>query len=104
MRDDSILNTGMGSQSFGTTKVAQQQTLKREESKQVKHENLNKLKPAGELVKEYIDTELASLKDLSTLDMNVVADSLKAEVMGREIARQRIETFKTKILNALRES
>lgn len=103
MRDDSLLNTGASSASFGTTRESQRVSEKRQEQSRAKHEQRLKLKPAGEIVQVELAKEFVVLDSLSTINVGVSGEELKAEMMGRAIAKTRLEAFQTRILNILRE-
>lgn len=103
MRDDSVLATGSSSAAFGSTKAAQRGVEVREEALDDKKEKRAKLKPVAQLVKDEIQKELDAIRNNDTVNVEVDALALKAEMMGRVIAKDRLISFQNRILNALRE-
>lgn len=103
MRDDSVLATGSSSAAFGSTKEAQKVAKVREDALDDKKEKRAKLKPVAQLIKDEIQKELDAIRNNDTVNVETDAESLKAEMMGRVIAKNRLISFQNRILNVLRE-
>lgn len=103
MRDDSVLATGSSSAAFGSTKEAQKVLQVRTDAKEDKKEKKAKLRPVAQLIKDEIQKELDAIRNNDTVNVSVDAESLKAEMMGRVIAKDRLISFQNRILNVLRD-
>jgi hypothetical protein len=99
-RDDSILYSGASSASFA--KPLTEEAIAKKEEAYKKHKEL---KPAGEIVVSEIDRELTLLKFGVYPDEDKMTDELfRVERRARRLAHERLTTFKTHLLNVLREN
>lgn len=103
MRDDSILVTGMTSQSFASPKVRElngKRRLKRDEVREKK----TRLQPAGELVISQLDQEINRIiYEPYPGEDNMTDTEFRAERRARRLTVERLTAVKVRLGNILRD-
>lgn len=105
-RDDSILNTGATSASFGSTQEQKLQAKKRMEMRDEKVELRAKLKPAGEIVRAEIQKDIDEAQKIDYLNIEEILsdEHLKSELMARKRYMQKLIELRNRFDNLLREN
>lgn len=101
MRDDSSLNTGATSASFG---VVHEQTVRTEKSEE-KKERRTKLQPAADVVFAEIKAEMDSVMFINNIDIANAKDEkmFMVEMMARQKYVKYLKQLQNKLDNILRE-
>jgi hypothetical protein len=99
-RDDSILNTGSSSASFGTTQEQKIRVDKREQ----KIEKRAGLLPAGEIVRAEIQKEIDEVRSIDYLNIEsmLTDEHFKSEMMARKKFLEKLIALQNRFDNILR--
>jgi hypothetical protein len=101
-RDDSVLNTGATSASFGSTQEQKIRTELRDE----KIEKRAKLKPAGEIVLAELQKDIDEAQNINYLNIEqmLTEEHFKSELMARKKYLEKLIELKNRFNNLLREN
>lgn len=93
-----MLNTGLSSA------VDRKQAERAEKQKQERASRRQQLTSDGEIIKEWLDKEIADAKDLSKMIINISSEEhVTAQLLGRQYQIESLERMKNKATNILRE-
>lgn len=101
-RDDSLLNTGASSASFGSVKEQQLRTDRREKSVETRAALL----PAGEIVKAELQREIDKARNIDYLqvDQMLTDENFRAELMARKKYLQCLIALQGRFSTLLRDN
>lgn len=99
-KDESFLVTGLGSPKY------RELHAQRGEASREKEQQRIQLEPYIEIVNSIIEQELATVSDVNSLEISLdsTEETYKALVLARKMNIQFINTFKTRLINKVREA
>lgn len=97
MLNDSFLNTGM-------TSASSEPKTPREAQAEAKEQDRQKLKPAAQVVLDAIELERSKVTDIrSFIDASADTETIKHELMARQLYLSYLNSLEAKIKNILAE-
>lgn len=104
MRDDSVLNTGASSASFGSTKAQKVLEAKKQDRSRDTKEVKNTIKPSVKPISEIVQKEIDGMWDIRTFTEKHMESeiSIRDEIRARQIAEVKLASIKSQIENIQR--
>lgn len=97
-RNDGVLNTGMSSA------IERKQAERTKRLRAARDDRRKALTPGGEIIKVWIDQEIADAANLLKIIVNITdEDHVKAQLLGRQYYIESLQRLKNKANNVLRE-